>query len=540
MMPPGSRNIRPCITKGGLPHSCLLQAALAFFFLTLLLLPAAAKAKVAQDFSRYGVVYIWGNDLNSLHDYKEELENQLGPEVGKKLRIVQRDSRYGIIYDSNTSALLAEKMAIRHSAILNKAGLGNARAIKEEVFHELYNVCYGHGHNLGALIEQYRAIYRELGAEVGKDLFIEKDDEDGKYTLVYRKEGGKLSTMALARHHAKLLARRHIPASITRVENGEVVFGESSLLDHEEKAAECDTSASAPEPSPAAGRQKKAAEPVPLLTQRGKEYVGEAIPVAGRGNLEKELREYIDALRSKGQLTNDETTGWLAIDLTKGETIVDINVDSPYQAASMIKPFIALAYFHQIKEGKLTYGPRSREKMEEMIQHSSNAAANWALKQVGGPRAAQNILHRYYGQLLQEASIVEYIPSGGRTYRNKASAKDYGRFLVALWRDQLPYSKELRRLMALPKRNRLYCGTSIPRGTLVYDKTGTTAKLCGDMGILCPRDQNGRRYPYVVVGIIEKQGRADNYGRWEMARGNVIRHVSSMIYQAMKASYNLL
>jgi len=44
----------------------------------------------------------------------------------------------------------------------------------------------------------------------------------------------------------------------------------------------------------------------------------------------------------------------------------------------------------------------------------------------------------------------------------------------------------------------------------------------------------------VVVGIIEKQRKASNYGRWKMARSKVIRHVSSMIYQEMKANYNLL
>jgi beta-lactamase class A len=60
------------------------------------------------------------------------------------------------------------------------------------------------------------------------------------------------------------------------------------------------------------------------------------------------------------------------------------------------------------------------------------------------------------------------------------------------------------------------------------------------MGILAPRAQDGRRYPYVVVGIIEKQRKTRNYGHWQMARGNVIRRVSSMIYQVMKATYDLL
>ncbi|MDH5297608.1 MAG: hypothetical protein OEV91_01150 [Desulfobulbaceae bacterium] len=118
----------------------LRQAAASLFLLALFLLPAAGMAKAAQHNSRYDVLYIWDNDLNNLQDYKEELENQLGSEVGKKLRIVQRGNRYGIIYDRDGTALSSAKIAIRHSAILNKAGLGNARAIKDEGYHELFNV----------------------------------------------------------------------------------------------------------------------------------------------------------------------------------------------------------------------------------------------------------------------------------------------------------------------------------------------------------------------------------------------------------------
>jgi beta-lactamase class A len=521
------QNIRPT----------LQQTAAGLFLLALLLLPAMAQAKAPQPASRYDVLYIWDYDLNNLQDYKEELEGQLGDEVGRHLRLIQRGDQYGIIYDCNTTALAAAKMAVRHSVLLSKVELGDARAIKDEDYHELYNVSYGHGANLEALHEQYKLINSYLGAEVGKELFIEKGS-DGKYTLIYRRQTDKVSAMAVARKHAKILSKIHLSASITREDNNEVVFGESSLLDHEEKASEAAPGPCLPEPQ-VAEKKKPAADAVPVLTGVKKQCFTE---IGGKtnGKLKKQLEEYIAELRRTGQVAQDEKTGWLVIDLTKGETIVDINVDRPYQAASMIKPLIALAYFHQFKEGKLKYTSKARRKMEAMIQHSNNAATNWVLKQVGGPRAAQKILSSHYGHLLKETSIVEYIPGGGRTYRNKASAKDYGRFLVALWRKELPQGKELRRLMALPGRDRLYSGTPIPQGTLVYNKTGSTAKLCGDMGILAPKGQNGRRYPYVVVGIIEKQRATGNYGHWAMARGNVIRHVSSMIYQEMKANYNLL
>lgn len=521
-----------------LPRPRLGQTAVILFLFALLLLPAIVRAKKSQPTNRYDVLYIWDKDLTNLQDYKEELETQLGSGIGKKLRLVQQGDQYGIIYDCNTTALAAAKLAIRHSALLGKAELGDARAIKDEGYYELYNVSYGHGANLAALSEQYHTIYSYLGAEVGKDLFIEKSG-DGKYTLIYRRQADRQSTMAVARRQDKLLAKIHLSASITREDNNEVVFGESSLLDHEEKNTDEFSPVLCKVEPPVVEKHRAPDDPVPVLAPAKIKCAAEMV-TSSSSDLEKQLEKYITELRQKGQVAKDEKTGWLVIDLTKGKTIVDINVDSPYQAASMIKPFIALAYFQRLKEGKLVYGPKSRRKMAAMIQHSSNTAANWVLKQVGGPKAAQKILRTYYGDLLKETSIVEYIPNGGRTYRNKASVKDYGRFLVALWRNELPHGKELRRLMALPGRDRIYCGTSIPRGTLVYNKTGTTARLCGDMGILAPKAQNGRRYPYVVVGIIEKQNKARNYGRWKMARSNVIRKVSSMIYQVMKADYNLL
>lgn len=503
----------------------------------LLFLTAAGTVNSAQDNSGYDVLYIWGNDLRNLQDYKEELETQLGPEVVKNLRIIQRGDQYGIIYDSNTSALSSAKIAVRHSAVLGKAGLGDARAIKDENYHELYNVSYGRGSNLEVLTGHYQLIYHRLGAKVGKDLFIERSGDD-RYTLIYRRQADKASVMAMAHYHGRLLIGTGISVSITREENNEVVFGESSFLDQVGKEADA-APASAPPETPLAEKQKKPAESVPVIIGNKKKRVTAA--VAGvSSNLERKVEEYVRDLRRNGRVAKDEKTGWLVIDLTREKTLVDINVDKPYQAASMIKPFIALAYFHRVKEGKLVYGPMSKRKMEAMIQRSDNEATNWVLKQCGGPRAVQKILRRHYGHLFGKTSIVEYIPGGGRTYRNKASARDYGRFLVALWRRQLPHDKEIRRLMALPGRDRLYSGTPIPRGTLVYNKTGTTAKLCGDMGILAPQAKNGRRYPYVVVGIIEKQGKAGNYGHWKMARGNVIREISSMIYQEMKADYNLL
>ena len=256
--------------------------------------------------------------------------------------------------------------------------------------------------------------------------------------------------------------------------------------------------------------------------------------------LEREIESYVKSLRQKGSIKRDERTAWLVYDLTSGTKMAGINENSSLQAASMIKPYLALAFFHQVRAGKLQYGSTSRRHMELMIQKSSNTSTNWVMRQTGGPAATQALLKRYYPSFSKQLYLVEYIPKGGRTYRNRSSAGDYARFLNAMWKETLPSSKEMKRLMGLPGRDRLYSSAKrVPSGTKVYNKTGSTAMCCGDMGILVARGSNGRAYPYVVIGIIESSSRNKSYGPWISSRGNVIREVSNLSYLAMKKRHSL-
>ena len=256
--------------------------------------------------------------------------------------------------------------------------------------------------------------------------------------------------------------------------------------------------------------------------------------------LESEIEKYVKSLRSRGVLKGYERTAWLAYDLTTGKKLASINENTSLQAASMIKPYLALAFFHQVQAGKLVYGPQSKRHMELMIQKSNNTSTNWVMRQTGGPTATQALLKRHYPSLSQQISLVEYIPSNGRTYRNRGSASDYARFLNALWKKQLPYSNEMLRLMALPGNDRLYTKAKrVPTGTKVYNKTGSTAMCCGDMGILVAKGKNGRSYPYMLVGIIESGRRNSAYGTWITRRANVIREVSNLTYLAMKRRHPL-
>ena len=256
--------------------------------------------------------------------------------------------------------------------------------------------------------------------------------------------------------------------------------------------------------------------------------------------LEAEIEHYVKALRGRGAIRGDERTAWLVYDLTSGKKLVSINENVQLQAASMIKPYLALAYFHQVKAGKLSYGPQSRRHLELMIQKSNNTSTNWVMKQTGGPSGTQALLKRHYPSLCRQLRLVEYMPTGGRTYRKRGSAGDYSRFLSATWKGTLPQSKEILRLMALPGKDRLYTNAKrVPSGTRVYNKTGSTAMCCGDMGILVARRRDGSSYPYAVIGIIESGKRNKSYGPWISSRGNVIREVSNRAYLSMKKRYSL-
>lgn len=266
--------------------------------------------------------------------------------------------------------------------------------------------------------------------------------------------------------------------------------------------------------------------------------------VSGRaedGQLAIKIDRHIKSLRAKGGLRSDERTAWIVYDFTSGREVANINGSSSLQAASMVKPFLALAFFHEVDAGRLTYSATARRHMELMIQKSNNESTNWVMRQTGGPTKTEAILKRNYSNLCPQIRIVEYIPEGGRTYRNEGSAEDYGRFLHSLWYRRLPQSDEMLRVMGLPGNDRLYTKVkSVPTGTRVYNKTGSTAMCCGDMGIVVAQGRDGKTYPYALIGIIESSRRNNaNYSSWITSRANVIRSVSNLVYLEMKKRYPL-
>ncbi len=265
-------------------------------------------------------------------------------------------------------------------------------------------------------------------------------------------------------------------------------------------------------------------------------------------SLQGQVADLLQRLRREGEISRDELTSWSVYDFTARKKLVSINEDAPRQAASMIKPFVAQAYFFQAKQSpRVRYTDDVRGIMERMIRKSSNTATNQLIDIVSrnhehrGPKDVEAVLKSNAPKIFQQTQIVEKIPAGGKTYRNLASAHDYSRFLFALWRDDLPYSAELRSIMSMPNHDRISQGVAaIPDYVRVYDKTGSTSQLCGNMGIIEAIDRRGRRCPYTFVGIIERPRSAKSYGRWITKRSDAMRAVSNLVYLDMKERYGLV
>ncbi|MCB1807137.1 MAG: serine hydrolase, partial [Candidatus Competibacteraceae bacterium] len=100
--------------------------------------------------------------------------------------------------------------------------------------------------------------------------------------------------------------------------------------------------------------------------------------------LQRKVNAYIQQQRRLGRVAGDEQTSWSVYDFNTGVKLVSINEDVPRQAASMIKPFVAQAYFFRHRESSQRY-PFSSEVqglLTRMIRDSNNAATNELIERV--------------------------------------------------------------------------------------------------------------------------------------------------------------
>jgi len=462
---------------------------------------------------KYDIAYITSPDIDDVLEYADDVERILGPDVANDFEVMRLKSnaQFILVYAREGDLEGAKRASQIHSKFLQSADLDQSMVVRSDQLEQLFNISYGVG-NLAELKRIYATVARVLGDQAADQLVIE-ERRDGRFALVYKRYGDQDSSFSVAKHHSDLLRSSHISASIIRERNNDIVFGNSSLQGQNE----------IPKIQP---KEPPKPQAVP---HREKPRAAEEFHA---GNLEREIEHYISALRKSGRLGADEDTSFVVYDLASNKKLVSINEDAPRQAASMIKVFVALAFFHELEAGRQHYDSSAQVHMRRMIQHSNNNSTNWFINKLGGAAHVNHIIHTNYPEIVPGVQIVESIPAGGRAYHNKATAHDYSRFLYALWHRELPHSQEIQRVMALPKRSRIKSRAhAIPHTTYVANKTGSTAHLCGDMGILVAHDSSGKAHPYLVVGIVQSEHHQRHYKSWMFSRGNIIGEVSNKAYR---------
>lgn len=258
--------------------------------------------------------------------------------------------------------------------------------------------------------------------------------------------------------------------------------------------------------------------------------------------LEQNIDDFIKQYRRRGPLASTDRTSFVVYDLSRGKKLVSINEDTRRMAASLIKNFVMLVYFHEVKYGRQQHTNTNRYHLKQMIKASSNRSTNYFINLVGGPYKANRILKANY-PYFEQTLIVERIPSNGRTYGNKTSAHDLNKFYVQLWLNKLPFSDKMKYYLELPNGDYIYKKTRIPASVKVYNKTGTVYGLIGDSGIIVMRDPKGKLRPYVFTGLIEDKSKTStrrrriSFGAWVNQRASILRKVSERAYGYIYNSY---
>ena len=367
--------------------------------------------------------------------------------------------------------------------------------------------------------QQYANTYaskvkQALGPNIAKKIKVVRNQK-GLYGVIYDRDGNYETAHRVARSHAKLLRQ----AGVTKAKGYDAAF---PIPDQRYPSAPSKQPSSKQKTTPQRPNQQR---PKPLQ-----------FDITIDSNLEADIDRYIKGLRFRGVLASTDRTSFVVYDVTKQKKVVSINEDQTMMAASLIKNFIMLAYFHEVKHKRLEHTAENRRKLRQMIQRSANTSTNYFIRLLGGPRGVERILKWNY-PYFKKTRIVEYIPANGRTYRNMTSAHELNIFYNQLWLGNLPYSNKMKYYLGLPNGDRIHDKTCIPSNVRVYHKTGTVYGLVADSGILAIIDSQGKQRAYIFTGIIEDQTKTSNRNRseafwsWVGRRSDTLRRVSEAVYE---------
>ena len=252
--------------------------------------------------------------------------------------------------------------------------------------------------------------------------------------------------------------------------------------------------------------------------------------------LEANFEDYVKSRRNRRVLATTDRTSFVVYDISKNKKLVSINENRQMMAASVIKNFVMLAYFHEVKYGRQKHTAVNKGNLRAMIQWSSNSSTNYFIRLLGGTARVDRILRNNY-PYFKQTRIVETIPYSGRTYRNMTSARDLSTFFLKLWQGKLPFSEKMKWYFNLKNGDYIFKQTYIPASVKVYNKTGTVYGLVGDGGVLVFRDPKGIPRPYIFIGMIEDRTKTNTGNRWQSfynwknRRAYILRRLSERAYK---------
>ena len=506
--------------------------------------PSASSAPVAPSVLRYGDA----SDMDSALDQMRVLREQLGAAAEGKLRLM-RDAQGGYSValvapgtDAELDALAQQQNAFfqavgikprsrakkdedlakaaieTQQSYFRHAGVQGAQRVSSAGLKVIYNVRFGVPEDkLDDAKKLFTSLYDTLGDGAAKQLTITRA-LNGKYSVDYRALDDDAACKAALEKYEDVVDQLEIATDLVPEQDDDVVYNETAHLVEAEGGVEAST--------------------VPVLSAPG---------------LQAALEAVLERLQVPGQ-----RYAFHVVDVASGAKLASLNAKAARECASMVKPYVALALFIQLKnqgpDGPLKYDAALRSRVERSLRESNNEATNELFALLGGAPRVQQIIEAEYPGMLQNTQIKEPIPEGGRAYGNRSSAEDYGRFMTALFKHRFPRSEELLRIMALSLHSRLYRGaTAVPEGTLQYNKTGSTNELIADEGILSARTVKGPRRAYFIIATVErdpppegkhrkgahaKGGAQDaGYHAFQKQAGLLIRALSSEAFRQLTPVY---
>jgi beta-lactamase class A len=197
----------------------------------------------------------------------------------------------------------------------------------------------------------------------------------------------------------------------------------------------------------------------------------------------------------------------------------EVNGDEMFYAASLPKIAILLGAFQKAADGMLRIDDYLRERMTEMIRYSSNDAATYVLKRVGGyylARVLQSDRYRLYdfahnGGLWvgkAYASSAAYQRDPLHNISHGATAYEVARFYYMLESGNLvspQASREMKAILSDPGIHHKFVKgleEAHPDAQL-YRKSGTWGSAHADSAIV---ERNGRRYIAVALADDSRGG----------------------------------